>query len=85
MRSPEPESLTRGTAPIAKVANAGWAGSAATVAIFICKQLGLDLPPEVAAAIVTLAAYSAAYLTALKPREIKSSALAYTPLPQEQK
>lgn len=49
--------------PVPKVAAAGTSGAAATVLVWIADAVGLDLPPAVAAALVTLAAFAAGYLT----------------------
>lgn len=47
--------------PIPKVAAGGAAGVATTSLIILAGALGLDLSPEVAGAIVTLASFAAAY------------------------
>lgn len=49
-------------APVPKVAAAGAGGTAATLLVTLANALGLDLPPEVAAAIVAVAAFAAGYL-----------------------
>lgn len=54
--------MSQSKRPVAKVAAAGTGGAAATVLIAIASQLGLDLPPEVAAAITTVLAFAAGYL-----------------------
>jgi len=48
--------------PTAKVAAATTAGAAATVLIAVANAAGLDLPPEAAAALVTLGAFAAGYV-----------------------
>lgn len=54
----------------AKVQAAGAAGAAATVAVFIAAQFGLEVPPGVEAALATLFAVAAGYLKRdTKPRE----------------
>ncbi len=50
--------------PRPKVAAAGASGTAATAVIAIAGQLGLDLTPEVAGAVVALASFAAGYLKA---------------------
>lgn len=80
MRSPENPSLIRGSAPIAKVSNPAIATMGGAVLVWIAHQyFKLEIPPEVAIAIIGLIAYAVAYLTPLKRREIKSAALAYAP------
>lgn len=49
-------------APAAKVAAGGAAGAASVLVVFIAGQLGLDVPPEAAAALTTLFAFAAGYL-----------------------
>ena len=49
--------------PTRKVGAAGLAGSATTVLVFLSAALGWPIPPEVAAAMVTLIMFGAAYLT----------------------
>ena len=49
-------------APLPKVPAAGGDGLIATVLIAVAKQLGLDLPEEVAAGIVAVVAFAAGYL-----------------------
>lgn len=49
-----------------KVAAGGAAGAAVTVIVFVAGQLGLEVPPEVAAALVTLISTGAGYF---KPSE----------------
>ena len=49
-------------APVAKVAAGGIAGMATTVLVWGAGQLGVDLPPEIAGAIVGLAMFVAGYL-----------------------
>ncbi len=48
--------------PVSKVAAAGAGGAAATALVTIANALGLDLPPEVAAATVAIAAFVGGYL-----------------------
>lgn len=45
-----------------KVASATAAGSVTTIVVFVAGQLGLDVPPEVAAALTTLFAFAAGWL-----------------------
>ena len=45
-----------------KVAAAGIGGAAATLLIWIGEMFGLDVTPEVAAAIATIIAFAAGYL-----------------------
>lgn len=49
-------------APKPKVAAAGAAGTAATVLVALAPQFGIDLSPEAAAGIVTIASFAAGYL-----------------------
>jgi len=49
--------------PTQKVAAAGIGGAASVVLVYILGQFGLDVPPEVASAITTLAAFVAGYMT----------------------
>ena len=44
--------------PVPKVAAAGVGGAVATVLVFIANQFGLDVGPEVAAAIATILAFA---------------------------
>lgn len=48
--------------PVPKVAAAGAGGVFASLLIIIANGLGLDLPPEVAAGIVTVVTFAAGYL-----------------------
>jgi hypothetical protein len=48
--------------PQPKVQAAGAAGAIATILVFVVSLFGLDIPPEVAAALTTLIATGAAYL-----------------------
>jgi hypothetical protein len=49
--------------PTPKVAAAGAGGIAATIIIFVCKRfLKVDVPPDVAAAVVAVVAFAAAYI-----------------------
>lgn len=48
--------------PTAKVFAAGAAGAATIVAVWAVGLLGVDVPPEVAAAVTTLLATGAGYL-----------------------
>lgn len=54
----KPASLT----PVPKVAAAGAAGALGTMLIYVAGVLGIDLPAEVAAAIVVLVMFGAGYL-----------------------
>jgi len=45
-----------------KVTAAGVGGSAATVLVFVADLAGVELPPYVAAAVVTVAAFVAGYV-----------------------
>lgn len=49
--------------PVAKVSAAGGAGAVATVVVVVLQAVGLDVSPELAAAIATLASFVAGYLT----------------------
>jgi hypothetical protein len=49
--------------PTSKVGTAGIAGAATTVLVFLSAALGSPVPPEVAASLVTLIMFGAAYLT----------------------
>lgn len=51
----------QGLAPTSKVSAAGAGGAAGIVIVFIAGQFGLDVSPEVAAAITTLIALVAGY------------------------
>lgn len=48
--------------PTPKVAAGGYAGAAALVLVWLLGQFGVDMPPEVAAALALLAYGGAAYL-----------------------
>ena len=48
--------------PTPKVAAAGTGGALSIVLIYLLAQVGVDLPPEVAAAAATLVAFAAGYL-----------------------
>lgn len=48
--------------PVPKVAAAGVAGAVTTLIVFIASRLGLDVPPDAAAALTTLIAFAAGYL-----------------------
>lgn len=54
--------MSPATKPVPKVAAAGSGGAAATVLIAVAAQLGIDLPPEVAAGVVAIVAFAAGYL-----------------------
>jgi nanoRNase/pAp phosphatase (c-di-AMP/oligoRNAs hydrolase) len=47
--------------PTNKVQAAGIAGAATILIVFICQQLGLEVPPEAASALTTLIAFTAGY------------------------
>lgn len=47
--------------PTQKVATAGASGAAAIVIVFIAGQLGLEVPPEVGAAVAALLAFAGGY------------------------
>lgn len=49
--------------PEPKVAAGGAAGAVTVLVVFIAGQLGLEVPPEAAAALTTLLAFGAGYLT----------------------
>lgn len=49
-------------APTSKVAAGGAAGAASVVIVFIAEQFGVDVPPEVGAAVAALLAFAGAYL-----------------------
>lgn len=51
-----------GDAPTQKVAAGGAASAAAVLIVFIADQLGLEIPPEAAAAIATLLGFAGAYI-----------------------
>lgn len=55
------------TAPKPKVAAAGAGGFAATILISAAALAGVDLPPEVAAGMVTVVSFGAGYLKRDKP------------------
>jgi putative flippase GtrA len=48
--------------PQPKVAAGGIGGAVTIVLVFIAGQAGVDVPPEVAAALSTLASFAAGYL-----------------------
>lgn len=48
--------------PVPKVAAAGASGAAATILVWLVGLLGVDVPPEVAAAFATLLAFAGGYL-----------------------
>jgi enamine deaminase RidA (YjgF/YER057c/UK114 family) len=48
--------------PTSKVTAATGAGAASVLVVFIAGQLGLDVSPEVAAAIATLLAFAGGYV-----------------------
>ncbi len=48
--------------PVPKVAAAGAGGAAAIVLVYVFNLLGVELTPEVAAAVTTLLAFAAGYL-----------------------
>lgn len=55
--------MNQGSAqPTPKVVATGVTGAAAIILVAVANKLGLDLPPEVAAAIVAVAAFVAGYL-----------------------
>lgn len=55
--------MNQGSAqPTPKVVATGVTGAAAIILVAVANKLGLDLPPEVAAAIVAVAAFAAGYL-----------------------
>lgn len=60
---PAPKVSAPTKAPVPKVAAAGGAGIAGTLLVFIAQRAGVDLPPEVAAAIITVVAFVAGYIT----------------------
>lgn len=49
--------------PTSKVKATGAAGAASVLVVFIAGQLGLDVPPEAAAAVATLLAFAGGYIT----------------------
>lgn len=53
---------TTSSTPRPKVIAAGAGGTAATLLVALTNALGLELPAEVAGAIVTVAAFAAGYL-----------------------
>lgn len=48
--------------PTPKVAAAGAGGATSIILIYVLSLMGVELPPEVAAAIATLLAFAAGYL-----------------------
>ena len=48
--------------PAPKVAAAGAGGVFASLLVIIANSIGLDLPPEVAAGVVTVVSFAAGYL-----------------------
>lgn len=50
--------------PVPKVQAAGTAGAAATLLVFVAYELGIDVPPEVAAALATVLGFAAGWLKA---------------------
>lgn len=48
--------------PVPKVAAAGIGGALAAILVAVANALGLDLSPEVAAAVVTVVSFGAGYL-----------------------
>lgn len=53
---------TTDLAPTRKVSAAGVGGSAGIVLVWVLGQLGIDMPVEVAGAVVALLAFGAGYL-----------------------
>lgn len=47
-----------------KIAVAGVAGAVTTILVFVVNELGVDVPPEVAAAVTTILSFGAGYLKA---------------------
>jgi hypothetical protein len=55
--------MTEGTkTPTPKVAAAGLGGAGAFLLVTVANAVGLDLPPEVAGAVVALVSFAAGYL-----------------------
>jgi hypothetical protein len=50
--------------PQPKVAAGGAAGAVATIVVFVLGQAGVDVTPEVAAALATIISFAAGYLRA---------------------
>jgi len=48
--------------PTPKIAAAGIGGAVATLAVWISAQFGVDMPPEVGAAVATVLSFAAGYL-----------------------
>jgi hypothetical protein len=57
-----PEHTTRSLAPTSKVIAGGTAGAATVLLLWLVSLFGLQVPPEVAAAVTALLAAGAAYL-----------------------
>ena len=55
--------------PTTKVANSGLAGACSLILIWVLSQVGVDMPPEVASAITTVASFLVGYLTSPNPKE----------------
>jgi len=53
--------MTRPQAPTAKMQAVGVAGAGAVVLVWVAGLLGIDMPPEVAAAIAVLLNFAAGY------------------------
>ena len=54
--------MTPSSKPVPKVAASGQAGAAALVLVYVANLLGLEVPAEVAAALVGLLMFAAGYL-----------------------
>lgn len=58
--------------PIQKVAVSGAVGAFVIILVYVLHQFaGVDLPPEVVAAITTLLMFGAAYITPLRAEEVE--------------
>ena len=49
--------------PVRKVSAAAAAGASVTLAMWLLKQFGVELPPDVSSALVTVGGFIAGYLT----------------------
>jgi len=56
--------------PTAKVAAGSLAGAAVTILVSVTKSFGYELEPEVAAALVVVVGYAAAYFKKSRPGDI---------------
>lgn len=61
--TPDEETPKRSLSPVRKVAVGGAAGAAATVIVWGLSFAGIEMPPEVAAAVAVLITFGTSYLT----------------------